>query len=765
MNLKNTTLSIFMLVSGCIFAQESANSFSAPEVKISYLDSIKATFVKDNLASCVDSLWMKELTNLDIYNDLSEDIKNVKLDQKVEYAELPTELLKQRLKEMDAKSPFNIEYNPGLENIIKSFLKNRKKSYERLMAISEYYFPIFEEALAKQNVPLEIKYLAIVESALNPKAVSRVGATGLWQFMYQTGKQYNLGIDSYVDERSDPLKASAAAAQYMTNMYKIFGDWDLVLASYNSGPGNVAKAIRRSGGQQNYWNIRKYLPQETAGYVPAFLATMYIYEYHKEHGIVPNRAVVKHFDTDTIMMKRQMSFKQISDLLDIPVAQLQLLNPSYKLNVVPSYTDKNHFLRLPLDKVAIFTSNEDKIYAYAKFEESKRERPFSSRQSAIASRDSISGDSYVVSKTKYHKVRRGDNLSEIANRYNVAVSEIKRWNKLKSNSAPLGRNLKIVTSERIASNVKKEKIEKTAVVADSAQTAVASTENVQPKAAKVYKEEKVVSFKDVTKFHKVKKGDNLGEISEKYGVSIAEVKKWNKLKNNNVPLGKNLKIISNERVVSTVRKEVKGEAIAAVEKSKKEAVIDTVEKKSDFYIVQQGDNLSAIAKKYNVSVEDLKQWNNLSDTHIQLQSKLKVVDIKNGQEEVAVAETPKPELQSVEYIVQRGDNLGSIAKRNGVEVSDLKEWNDLSDNNIQLGAKLIVNKKLVADSDVAVADKTTKKDKVSKKQAEDHYYVKKGDSLFSIAKKYPGITISDIKKWNGISGNELKPGMKLKING
>ncbi|MGK4566512.1 transglycosylase SLT domain-containing protein [Flavobacterium sp. 3HN19-14] len=192
------------------------------------------------MASCVDSLWMKELTNLDIYNDLANDIKTINIDEKVDY-ELPTELLKKRLKEMDAKSPFNIEYNPGLENLIKSFLKNRKKSFERLMAISEYYFPMFEEAMARENVPLEIKYLAVVESALNPKAVSRVGATGLWQFMYETGKQYKLGIDSYVDERADPLKASGAAAKYMSNMYKIFGDWDLVLASYNSARGMLQR--------------------------------------------------------------------------------------------------------------------------------------------------------------------------------------------------------------------------------------------------------------------------------------------------------------------------------------------------------------------------------------------------------------------------------------------------------------------------------------------------------------------------------------------
>lgn len=766
MNLKKITLIASLLIAGNTFAQSFSLNSAKSQSSRTYLDSIKKTFVNDNIASCVDSLWLKELTSLDLYNDLEKDIKTINLDEKVDY-ELPTELLKARLKEMDAKSPFNIEYNQGLENIIKSFLKNRKKSFERLMAISEYYFPIFEEALAKQNVPLEIKYLAVVESALNPKAVSRVGATGLWQFMYQTGKQYNLNIDSYVDERSDPLKASEAAAQYMTNMYKIFGDWDLVLASYNSGPGNVSKAIRRSGGQQNYWNIRKHLPQETQGYVPAFLATMYIYEYHKAHGIKPERAVVKQFATDTIMIRKQLSFKQISDLLDIPVAQLQLLNPQYKLGVVPAYNDKKHFLTLPSQKVAIFTSNEDKIYAYAQFELDKREKPFTRQQQAYAYRDSLRSNSdstSVVTRTKYHKVRRGDNLSEIADRYNVAMSDIKRWNKLKNNKAPLGRNLKIITSETVTYKDKKEKKEKldTIAVQKNSDIASATTETKELKEPKVYKEEKIVTFKDVTKTHKVKKGDNLGEISEKYGVTVAEIKKWNKLKSNNIPLGKSLKIITNERVVTTVKKEVKSDAIASNDRPKKEQKSDVADKEDSFYVVQQGDNLSTIAKKYNVSIDDLKQWNDLSDNTIQLESKLKIADIINDTKEESA---PKTEIKNVEYVVQRGDNLSSIAKKNNVAVSDLKTWNDLSDDTIQLGDKIIVAKKLVVDTNQAVAEKHSKKEKVSKNQNEDHYYVQKGDSLFSIAKKYPGVTISDIKKWNGIRGNELKPGMKLKING
>ncbi|HEX8268547.1 MAG TPA: LysM peptidoglycan-binding domain-containing protein [Flavobacterium sp.] len=665
MNLKYATLSLLLAVSGVTYSQEAIQKdpFQLPEQKLSYLDSIKSTFVRDHIASCVDSLWMKELTSTDIYDNLSADIKNINIDQKVDY-ELSTELLKERLREMDAKSPFNIEYNVGLENVIKSFLKNRKKAFERLMAVSEYYFPTFEEALAKQNVPLEIKYLAVVESALNPKAVSRVGATGLWQFMYQTGKQYNLHIDSYVDERSDPLKASAAAAQYMTNMYRIFGDWDLVLASYNSGPGNVAKAIRRSGGQQNYWNIRKHLPQETQGYLPAFLATMYIYEYHKEHGIVPQRAMVKHFETDTIMIRQQLTFKQISDLIDIPVAQLQMLNPSYKMNTVPAYFKKAHYLRLPADKIAMFTSNEEKIYAYANYELSKRERPYTASQRAIAAKDSASShpsETKIVTRTKYYKVRRGDSLGEVASKYGVSQSSIKKSNKLKSNILKAGQSLKIVTRESIA--VKTSKTE------------------------------------------------------TKSDIASAEVK------------------------------EIKKNP-------------DTASAKADhYYVVQAGDNLSNIAKKFNVSVEDLKEWNDISDNNVQLQSKLKIADLIKGNNEVA-NNSPEPKYKTEEYIVAKGDNLGVIAKRFNMSVDELKNLNGIRDNNILVGKKLVVSKKEITQNTIA----ETKTKKAAAKKSTD-YYVRKGDSLFSIAQKYPGVTISDIKKWNGISGNNLKPGMRLKING
>ncbi|MFV8269002.1 LysM peptidoglycan-binding domain-containing protein [Flavobacterium sp. GT2N3] len=687
MSIKNTILSFFLVASAHLFSQEVAvnKHILRVETKLSYLDSIKKTFVKDNLASCVDSLWMKEVASLDLYNNLLDDIKNINIDQIVDY-ELPTALLKERLAAMDAKSPFNIEYNQGLENIIKSFLKNRKKSFERLMGSSEYYFPLFEEALAKQNVPLEIKYLAVVESALNPKAVSKMGATGLWQFMYQTGKQYGLKIDSYVDERSDPLKSSEAAAQYMTNMYKIFGDWDLVLASYNSGPGNVAKAIRRSGGQQNYWNIRKNLPKETQGYVPAFLATMYIYEYHKEHGIVPNRASVKHFSTDTIRIKKQMTFRQISDLLDVPVAQLQVLNPSYKLNVIPFYRNENHYLRLPQEKIAIFASNEDQIYAYTQYELNKRERPFQIEK-AMTVKDTANYtiQKIALSKTTYYKVKRGDNLNIIARKYDVEVADIKKWNKLKSNALAYGKSLKIVMGQTDFAAVKK----------------APKMDSVSP-----------------------------DKISSKPNIAAAEVQ---------------------------ANKE---------EKTKKTPYPETkVANATALYVVQKGDNLGSIAAKYDVTVAEIQQWNRLSNDKVLLGASLQIVKKESDGEEEVVS---GPEPKHSEYVVLQGDNLGDIAKKFGASAADIKQWNNLPDNAIVVGATLIVAKdEIIFNTHKAMVSAFKKKTNTNipfTTQAID-YYVKKGDSLYSISKKYPGVTISDLKKWNGIRSEELKPGMKLKING
>nr|WP_315151740.1 LysM peptidoglycan-binding domain-containing protein [uncultured Flavobacterium sp.] len=684
MKIKNTTLSFFLMLTACAFSQNAVENpgIESSQKPVTFLDSIKSSFVKYDRTVKSDSLWMNQIgSTLDIYNDLAAEINTVNVDKDID-KELPTELLKERLAAMDAKSPFNIEYNQGLENLIKSFLKNRKKAFASQMAVAQYYFPIFEEALARQNVPLEIKYLAVVESALNPKAVSKAGATGLWQFMYYTGKQYNLNIDSYIDERSDPLKASAAAAQYMTNMFTVFNDWDLVLASYNSGPGNVTKAIRRSGGHQNFWNIKKFLPQETQGYVPAFLATMYIYEYHKQHGINPKKALVRHFATDTVMVKKEMSFAQISNLLDIPIEQLQALNPSYKRNVIPNYAGKSHYLTLPSCKVGVFTSNEDKIYAYVQYEMDKREKfnpgkkpAFIKDSSALASNN----------KVKFYKVKRGDNLSEIAKNNNVAVSDLKKWNHIKGNAVATGKSLKIIIEKDMDANA-----------------ALAS----------------------------------------------------------NLDKNKSVKVKDNTNVATT-------ESKATVDKK------DTlVANASNFYVVQKGDNLNTIAKKYNTTVAEIKEWNHLSSTNLKLGTSLQVSN-KSNNNVIAEAQLQDaivvvaPELKDIQYEVKKGDNLGSIAKKFGSSLTDLKNWNNLHSNTLAVGNVLIVAKNEIAiTTNNATVDSFKKKDiNAASKNSDINYLVQKGDSLFSISKKYPGVTVSDLKKWNNISGDDLKPGMGLKIKG
>ena len=749
MTLKKTILAAFIFLTNLVLAQESiVNPLNNTviEFKTSYLDSMKAKFKKDKMAIRVDSLWLKDITNLDLYNNLSADIININIDEKVDF-ELPTALLKSRLKEMDAKSPFNIEYNQGLENIIKSFLKNRKRSFERLMAISEYYFPLFEEALARQNVPLEIKYLAVVESALNPKAVSKMGATGLWQFMYQTGKQYNLNIDSYVDERSDPLRASEAAALYMSKMYKIFGDWDLVLASYNSGPGNVTKAIRRSNGQQNFWNIRKHLPRETQGYVPAFLATMYIYEFHKEHGIKPERALVKHFATDTIMIKQQISFRQIADLLEMPVSQIQMLNPSYKMNVIPYYRNIPHFLRLPTDKIAVFTSNEDIIYDYVAHEADKREKTITEPVKAVASKDSMTEETSrivykTVSKTKIHKVKRGDNLGDISEKYGVSIAEIKKWNKLRNNNVALGRNLKIVVSEKEKTVVFEKQARKQLTPKDTVSAKVVVIDAKKSKENTLAKQEiekvtKTVDA-DLSTFYTVKKGDNLDYIAKKTGVSVADLKKWNKLSGNSVKANTKIKL--------------EGDASELVANEPK-----VTTKKSDFYTVKKGDNLGNIAKKTGVTVADLKKWNKLSSSNVMANMKLNLTD---SEAVVGINEEINHKAKNY-YKVQKGDNIGSIAKKHGVSIEDIQKWNNLNSENIQADNILLIYNSETTEKIAKIKPKEQDK----KETKNNLYLVKKGDSFFTIAQKYPGVTVDDIKKWNGISSNNLQPGMKLKING
>ncbi len=378
----------------------------------------------DAYAKKIDALWFNELQNSSL-NIAANDAMHTTMVN----SDLDTETLKQRLAYLNSKTPFNVEYNESLERIIKSFIKNRKERYGTFLAKSKYYFPLIEEKLAKYNIPLEMKYLAVVESALNPTAKSPVGATGLWQFMYQTGKQFDLNVSSYVDERSDVLKATEAACKYLKSLYKIFGDWDLALAAYNSGPGNVSKAIRRSGGSKNYWNIRHHLPRETASYVPLFYTTMYIFEYADAHNIHATEPTIQHFETDSIQVRRQITFDQITQAIPVTKNTLKFLNPQYKLEIIPVIKGRNYSLVLPIDLIGPFVQNEDRIYAFADADDAKREKP-------------LPKYTEMNNRIRY-KVRSGDFLGKIARKFGVSVAKIKRWNGMRSTKLRIGQRLVI----------------------------------------------------------------------------------------------------------------------------------------------------------------------------------------------------------------------------------------------------------------------------------------------------------------------------------
>lgn len=453
------------------------------EIKAEQDSLIKKKLEDDAYASQLDQNWLNELYSSSLYDTIYKSVRTLKYDS-IYYPQLPTDTLKKRLKALDAKTPFNIDYNPSLESVIKRYLKDRREYFERLMGLSKYYFPMFERELDNHDIPLEVKYLSIVESALKPRAKSRVGATGLWQFMYTTGRHFGLDVSSYVDERSDPLKSTEAASKYLASLYKIFGDWDLALAAYNSGPGNVTKAIRRSGGYQNYWNIRPHLPRETAGYLPAFLATMYIFEYAEAHGFQPNTPEISYIETDTIHVKQMITLDQVSELTGIKIEELQFLNPSYKLDIIPVVEGENYTLRLPREHIGAFVNNEEKIYAFVKAEFDKREKPL---PKFLKAEDRIR-----------YRVRSGDYLGKIARRYGVRVSQIKRWNGLRSNNIRVGQRLSIYPTNPVVSE-------------GTGNTKTSTT-----------------TGRGNFKTYKVKSGDSLWSISQKFpGVSIQNIKDWN----------------------------------------------------------------------------------------------------------------------------------------------------------------------------------------------------------------------------------------------
>lgn len=457
---------------------------------------------------------------------------------------LPDSLYIQRLQSM--QSAVSLSYNNTVRNFITMYTNRKPKQVSVMLGLANYYFPIFEEALAKYDLPMELKYLPIIESALNPGANSSASAVGLWQFMYPTGKMYKLEISTFVDERRDPIKATDAAVRYLRDLYNIYQDWHLVIAAYNCGPGNVNKAIKRSGDKKDYWKIYYRLPKETRGYVPAFIAANYVMNYYQNHNIFPKSPDFPII-TDTLMVNDYLQFNQISEVIGISVDQIRTLNPQYRRDIIPASKDKAYSLVLPVDQISAYLENETTIHNHRRAEFFPNNQIVNPQNKyATVSPSDIKGRDKIT-----YTVKKGDNVGLIASWYRVRSSDLSYWNNIRKNFIKTGQKLTIYVPEgqgeyysklnKLSYSEKQRSLNKKPTTSSSQTVAVkensTKTETVAVNASETSGNSEFV-------YYKVRKGDNFWTIAKKFpGVSNQDIMKLNNIRQaNSLKVGQVLKI-------------------------------------------------------------------------------------------------------------------------------------------------------------------------------------------------------------------------------
>jgi membrane-bound lytic murein transglycosylase D len=509
-----------------------------------------------NLDSLLNLWYVKNTSNAKAKR--SENIYGFKPDEVPTY---PDSVYADRIKKIISPLPYT--YNSKVKGFIDLYAVRKRQQVEKMLGLSEFYFPIFEETLDKYNMPLEIKYLAVVESALNPRAVSHCGATGLWQFMYSTGILYKLDGNSFVDDRRNPYEATEAAALFLKDLHNVFGDWFLAIAAYNCGPGNVNKAIKRSGGKRTYWEIYPYLPAETRGYVPAFIAVSYVFQYHREHNLYPQEINLPK-RVDTVYVNQELSLVSISKTLGTSLELLRDLNPHFKKDIIPG-KGTNYVLRLPAKEAVVFASLKDSMYAEyyrekypvkptqpdQQFADNKPTTKPSPTNVKYVDEMPDSGQNENVTATVkkvnvYYTVKAGDNLALVSDWFDVSLYSVRRWNGLKGNTIKVGQKLRIMVPEDKLSYYKKINtmtvLQKKKLAGPPANDIAVNTE---PKPAPK-KETPTVKKTPPLKFsfYVVQKGDTLWSISQRYpGVTVDEIKKTNGIRDNRaLKAGQKIKI-------------------------------------------------------------------------------------------------------------------------------------------------------------------------------------------------------------------------------
>ncbi len=498
----------------------------------------------------LESWYMKNYTATDD-KYMSSDVKTTDDQIRQRLSQLPTVI--------------EMPFNSIVRTYIDRYTQRGRAQVAATLGLANYYMPIFEQALEEAGLPLELKYLPVVESALNPNAVSKHGATGLWQFMLATGKGLGMEVNSLVDERRDPYVSSRKAARYLKDLHSTYGDWSLAIAAYNCGPGAVNKAVRRAGdGKHDFWSIYEYLSPETRGYVPAFIAANYVMNYYPEHGIspvIPTKPLV----TDTVGVAGRVHFNQISEVLDIPVEELRLLNPQFRADLIPGSPEKPYMLILPSQQVHAYIVSEDQIKGHEAERYARRDvvepgdMPSESSvememadPSAADVRQTLAADNLpaeepamparqtpAAGRPATHKVAAGETLASIAALYGVTPAEVKRWNNLRRNSVRVGQQLRVAVDAQAETSVSAD----SSVPASRQQVSPAKAKR-QSKSASSSKKGKKGRKEAKPTQHSIKNGENLTVIAKKYGVSVDEIKRANNMKDDDIRAGKSIKIPS-----------------------------------------------------------------------------------------------------------------------------------------------------------------------------------------------------------------------------
>lgn len=502
-------------------------------------------------------------------------------------AEVSDDVIRQRLAAMP--TVIEMPYNPIVRSYIDRYTKRSRQQVAMLLGLSIYYMPIFEQALEEEGLPLELRNLPVIESALNPNAVSRHGATGLWQFMLATARGIGLEVNSLVDERRDPYASSKKAAGYLHDLYDSYGDWSLAIAAYNCGPGTVNKAIRRAGGDpknHDFWSIYNYLPAETRGYVPLFIAANYVMTYYPEHNISPVLPT-KPLVTDTVHVARRIHLDQISNVLSIPIEELRILNPQFRADLVPGSPDRPYTLILPSQQALAYVMSEDNISQYQADKYAQRTEvdpeTDTTRDTAYntdnddtavtaghpedadgnytadngSSAQQQSFTSQQPTHTITHTVAAGETLSAIANRYKVTVSDIRSWNSLRRNAVRTGQKLRIQTSEDVAdatSSKPVRTVEQSTGTRNNTSTASSASGNKNNNSTSRQSQTKKKTEQAAPSSHTIKSGENLTTIAKKYGVTVDELRHANNLKGDAIRAGASLKVPSKKASSGTSSK-------------------------------------------------------------------------------------------------------------------------------------------------------------------------------------------------------------------